>query len=264
MKLSDVTAKIEARIPKCWAEDWDNPGLALGHSEADISRIAVALDATAENVESAEDLGCEMLVTHHPVIFRPVSSVTDAGIAGRALLAAAEKKTALYSAHTNWDCSPEGVNFSLASLLRIRSPKPLVPAQAGSWGLGASGDLPEPVSADAFLNALHECWGLNDFTFYGDTGKVIRRIALGGGSCQDLWHSALQARADCFITADISYHIKQEALAAGLSIVSADHGEMERASLPALAEILKEETGLEVFLLKEKVFTHLHWQKNLI
>ena len=91
MKLSDVTAKIEARIPKCWAEDWDNPGLALGHSEADISRIAVALDATAENVESAEDLGCEMLVTHHPVIFRPVSSVTDVCIAGRALLAAAEK-----------------------------------------------------------------------------------------------------------------------------------------------------------------------------
>ena len=264
MKLSEVTAKIEARIPKCWAEDWDNPGLALGHSEADISRIAVALDATPENVESAAALGCEMLVTHHPVIFRPVSSVTDTGIAGSALLAAAEKKMAVYSAHTNWDCSPEGVNILLASLLHISSPKPLLPSQAGSWGLGAAGDLPEPVSASAFLNALHERWGLNDFTFYGDTGKVIRRIALGGGACQDLWRSAVKEGADCFITADFSYHIRQEALAAGLSIVSADHGEMERASLPALAEILREETALEVFLLKEKINTHLHWQKNLI
>ncbi|MBQ9881617.1 MAG: Nif3-like dinuclear metal center hexameric protein [Synergistes sp.] len=264
MKLSDIIEKIEARIPEYWAEDWDNPGLAVGRSASDITRIAVALDATADNVEKAAALGCGMLVTHHPVIFRPVSSVTDAGLSGRALLAAAEKKLAVYSVHTNWDCSPEGVNHSLASLLGIRSPRPLVPAQNGAWGLGASGVLPAPLSCAVFLKTLHERWNLNDFTFYGDAGREIRHIALGGGACQDLWRNALEEGADCFITADVSYHVREEALAAGLNIVSADHGEMERASLPALAEVLKEETGLEVLLLKETKCPYLHWNQNLI
>lgn len=259
MKLSEVTAKIEARIPKYWAEDWDNPGLAFGRSASEISRIAVALDATPENVESAAALGCGLLVTHHPVIFRPVSAVTDTDIAGSALIAASEQKIAVYSLHTNWDCSPEGVNFSLASLLHIECPVPLAAAQNGAWGLGAAGELPAPLSVAALLNSLHECWGLNNFTFYGDADKIMRQVALGGGACQDLWRRALETGADCFITADISYHVRQEALAAGLNLVSADHGEMERASLPALMQIIREETALDVFLLKEKIYTHLHW-----
>ena len=87
---------------------------------------------------------------------------------------------------------------------------------------------------------------------------MIRSVALGGGACQEFWREALASGADCFITADLSYHYRQEALDAGLALVSADHGEMERASLPALRAVIEAETGLPVTLIEEKTAPFEH------
>ena len=257
MKLSEVISRIEKRIPKSWAEPWDNPGLAAGAPGAEVSRIALSLDATPETVAAAASLSCGLLVTHHPLIFHPLKSVVNDDYVGRTLFSAIRQEVAVYAAHTNWDSSPEGVNFVLASLLGVEKAKPLVPADSGAWGMGAAGELPSVVRLAELSDLLHERWRLSNFTIYGGD-RMIRSVALGGGACQEFWREALASGTDCFITADLSYHYRQEALDAGLALVSADHGEMERASLPALRAVIEAETGLPVTLIEEKTAPFEH------
>lgn len=248
MKLYEIAEAIEKRLPKEWAEPWDNPGLLAGERGADVANIAVALDATPRTVARAAKLGCGLLVTHHPIIFHPVSSVVDDCHAGRTLLAAVKSGVALYAVHTNWDSSPEGVNFVLASELELENIEPLVPPQSGAWGLGAVGDLPRAVHLGALGELLRERWNLSALSLGGDLKRCVRRVALGGGACMDFWPEARARGAQCFITADVTYHPREEALEAGLCIAACDHGEMERVSLPALAALVAEQTGLPVTL----------------
>ncbi len=246
MRISEIVARIEKRIPKSWAEPWDNPGLLAGRTAADAERIAVALDATPAAVARAAELGCGLLVTHHPVIFRPIKSLSDESLAGRAIIDAIEKGVALYAVHTNWDSSPEGVNFILAGALGLSGIAPLVPSGNGAWGLGAAGNLPRALSPGALCEFLREKWKLSAVSLYGDRGRDVRRVAIGGGACMDLWPEAASSGVQCFITADVTYHPREEALDAGLAVAVCDHGEMERFSMPALAAIVAEETGLYV------------------
>lgn len=246
MKLYEIVEAIEKRVPKEWAEPWDNPGLLVGERGAEVEKIAVALDASPRTVALAAERGCGLLVTHHPIIFRPVKSIVDDCHAGRTLLAAVKSGVALYAAHTNWDSSPEGVNFVLASELDLKNIEPLVPSQSGAWGLGAVGDLPRAVHFSALGELLRERWNLPSLSLYGNPKRCVRRVALGGGACMDFWPDALALGVQCFITADVSYHPREEAAEAGLCIAACDHGEMERVSLPALAALVAEQTGLPV------------------
>ena len=258
MKLFEIIARIEKRIPKSWAESWDNPGLAVGDPRAEIDGIALSLDATADTASAASAMGCGLLVTHHPLIFHPLKSVVNDSYVGRTVFSAIRGGVAIYSAHTNWDSSPEGVNFVLALLLGLENIAPLSPSESGAWGMGAIGELTVPIRLGELSDILRERWRLANFTVYGDVERLLGRIALGGGACQEFWPEALSLGADCFITSDIAYHHRQEALDAGLSLVSTDHGEMERASLPALRTVIECETGLPVRLIEEKnaPFTH--------
>lgn len=251
MKVSEIASRIERRIPKVWAEEWDNPGLAVGELDADVARIAVALDATPETVERAASLGCAMLVTHHPIIFHPAKSVVDNSIVGRTIIAAVRKGVSLYAAHTNWDSSPEGVNVVLGSLLGLADIAPLLPSRSGGWGLGVIGNLPEAVTMAELSGMVAEKWKLKNFTLYGDSAKRVMRVAAGGGACADFWQTAMTLGAECFVTADVPYHLRAEALAAGMSVIDADHAETERPSLPALAKVVAEETELPATIIPE-------------
>ncbi|MDO4987468.1 MAG: Nif3-like dinuclear metal center hexameric protein [Synergistes sp.] len=251
MKLSCVISKIEERIPKAWAEEWDNFGLMFGDTDAEVTKVAVSLDATPQTVSSAAACGCGLLVTHHPVIFRPFKSLTNDTLAGRTMISAVKSNTAVYAAHTNWDNSPEGVNYSLASLIGLIGIRPLVPAENGSWGVCAVGDLPSPVSPFELTELLHKHWGVSRVFCYAQKTAYIRKIAVGGGACKEFWRDAFASGADTFITADVSYHIKEEAAACGLNLIVCDHGEMERASLPSLKKVIEEATGIECCMLND-------------
>ena len=253
MKVSEIAARIEKRIPLGWAAEWDHPGLAAGDPDADVTKIALALDVTCETVEGAAAAGCELLVTHHPAIFRPFGTVVYNIPAQKAVALALRKGLALYAAHTNWDVSPEGVNVILAAALELADVEPLVkPAvKNGSWGLGSVGSLPASVSMDSCVLLAAERWRLTDFRAYGDAKRKVRRVALGGGACADLWPLAKQAGADVFITSDARYNERNDALSAGLNLISTDHGETERVSLPKLAELVECATGLPVKMISE-------------
>jgi dinuclear metal center YbgI/SA1388 family protein len=254
MKLCEITEKIEKRIPLSWAEAWDNPGLAVGDPDADVSRVAFALDANEDTVSRAADAGCALLVTHHPIIFSPMKTIHEDVPAQKTVMSAIRKGVALYAAHTNWDASPEGVNFCLADALGLKELEQLEPPQVknGSFGIGAVGKFAAPITMAECMQLLALRWCLVNFMGFGDSSRMISKAAVGGGACGGMWRRALDLGADVFVTADIAYHDRNDALSMGLSLISTDHGEMERAALPALKKIVEIETGLETVLLKEE------------
>lgn len=253
MRLADLIFKIEKRVPLCWAEEWDNPGLTVGDPDSDVSRVAIALDVTEDTVRQAALAGCGLLVSHHPTIFRALKKLIFKTPGPRAIAIAIQKQVALYAAHTNWDSSGEGVNFCLADSLGLDDITPLVPPPLdnGAWGLGAVGNLRGGMNLLDCMKLAKERWRLSSCAGFGDETRPIQRVAVGGGACGDFWPQALTAGADVFITSDIPYHHRNDALSMGLRLIAVDHGEMERVSLAALRGLIEAETGLETVLLQE-------------
>ncbi len=253
MKLEEILTKLERRIPKSWAESWDNPGLSVGNPVSDVSLIAAALDANEHTIDAAVKMGAGLLVTHHPLIFKPLKSLIFNRPLSRAVEAVVRNGLAVYSCHTNWDSSPEGVNKILAEKLGLTSIVPLIPAQRPDrgWGIGAAGTFCAPVSVTECVRIVSERWQISPISAYGDENAVIDKAAIGGGSCGDMWNEAVEAGAQIFITSDMSYHDRQDALAMGLNLIITDHGDTERISLDALAKITEYETGITVKLIKE-------------
>ena len=257
MKVKDIVTKIEERLPKSWSEDWDNIGLLVGDPALDVSKIAVALDATEDSVNDAIKEGCEMLVVHHPAIFRPLNRIIMPSPIAKMLSAAISGNLAIYSSHTNWDSSPEGVNVILADILGLKDVKPLMTSQEGAWGMGAIGELPEPMTVKELAKKAKKVWDLASLLIYGDDDTPLSRVALCGGAGGDFLPMTIDKGADVFITADVSYHYLLHAQLASTHLIVVNHGEMERVSLPALCGILREITSLETVLLKNSNWTPL-------
>ncbi|NLD04591.1 MAG: Nif3-like dinuclear metal center hexameric protein [Synergistaceae bacterium] len=253
MKLCDVVSLIEKRVPLAWSEEWDNSGLLVGDPDSEIQKIGIALDATEDTVLTSTNLGCQLLVSHHPIIFRPLKNIIPDRPAGKAMVMAIKKGLSLYAAHTNWDSSPEGVNFTLAELLGLDDIEPLIPPadRSSSWGMGAVGEFMMPMPFETVMKLIKERWSLSSCTGYGSKAAMVKRIAIGGGSCGDMWEQAGEKSASLFVTADMSYHNRQDALNSGLKLIDVDHGEMERASLPKLKSLIEKETGLIVEMIPE-------------
>ncbi|MCR5346479.1 MAG: Nif3-like dinuclear metal center hexameric protein [Fretibacterium sp.] len=243
MRIRELLRAIDEIAPFSLAEEWDNIGLMIGDLEAPVQRVAVALDPTVQAVTAAA--GCQALLCHHPLLFHPVKKLDLNAGPGRVVREAVKRDIAILAAHTNWD--KVGVNADLARLLGLQETEPLDPGS----GLGILGKLPAPAAPDSFLRQVRAAWGLSHIDAYAPGGGPVSRVALCGGSGGSLWPAARARRADIYITADMKYHELMDANDAGLAVATADHGEMERASLPELARRLRDLTaaeGVEVLL----------------
>ncbi len=227
MKIRELLEHIDTFAPFCLAEDWDNSGLLVGSADAEVRKVGVCLDAVSRAVVSAEEHSCDVIVSHHPVIFRAVKSITDISEQGRAILEAIRRNISIIAAHTNWDKAPGGVNDTLAALLGLKDTQPLDE-------LGVCGKLPAAMFRPAFLEHVKASWGLTHIDYYGQPAK-ISRVALCGGSGAEFWRAAKKLKADIYLTADMKYHELSDAVNEGLAIGLINHGEMERAAIPELA-----------------------------
>ncbi|MBR1486236.1 MAG: Nif3-like dinuclear metal center hexameric protein [Synergistaceae bacterium] len=238
MKVRDLLNHIDTFAPFALAEEWDNSGLQVGSYDAEVKRVGLCLDAVPEAVVEAEKQNCEVLLTHHPLIFRAVKKINVDIELGKTIQEALTRKINIVAAHTNWDKADEGVNFTLAELLGLTDIKPL-----GDFGL--IGKLWDNIDKDIFLKIVKEAWNLSWLDFYSENSSETRtfgvpceifKVALCGGSGAEFWRAAKLHKADIYLTADMKYHELIDATRAGLSIGICDHGEMERASLFKLAE----------------------------
>ena len=227
MKIRELLEHIDSFAPFSLAEEWDNPGLLVGSMNDEVHRVGVCLDAVSSAVIEAEKHGCNVLVCHHPVIFRGIKSITDSSEQGRTIQEAIRRNVNIIAAHTNWDKAPGGVNDTLATLLGLRDIEPLDE-------LGVCGVMNVAMFRPTFLEHVKQSWGLSGIDCYGQPAK-ISRVALCGGSGSEFWRAAKNHKADIYLTADMKYHELSDAVNEGLAIGLINHGEMERASIPELA-----------------------------
>ena len=245
MKIRDLLNYIDTFAPFSIAEEWDNSGLMLGSYEAGVKKIAICLDALPEAVIEASEKNCEVLLCHHPLIFRPLKKINIDVDTGRTIYEALRRDVNIIAAHTNWDKADEGVNFTLANLLGLIDVKIL-------GDLGVIGKTSEEITTEKFLEKVKNSWGLSRLDFYSEKmPEKISRAAVCGGSGAEFWSAAKLHKADIYLTADMKYHELIDATRSGLSIGLCDHGEMERASLPKLAEKISA-CGIETILLDIK------------
>ena len=236
--VSDILTFVETLAPRSMKMDWDNVGLLCGSRSTPVTKVLVALDPFEHVCREAADWGAQVIVTHHPMIFRPLPSITDETSIGRGIMTLLRSGISAINAHTNLDQAPGGVNDVLAKTLGLQNIQVITPCgvtETGDpWGLLRMGEV-EEQSLETFLGAVKAqlgCTGLR----YVDAGKPVRKVAVGGGACGDGGMEALRAGCDTFVTSDIKYNQFWDAHDFGLNLIDAGHFHTENPVVAVLAE----------------------------
>lgn len=245
LTLNKIIELLDGFAPFSLAESWDHSGLRLGSLNDTIHAIAVCLDASAAAVREASKLGCDLLLTHHPLMFSPQENMICDRLDTKAIAEAFSLKVDIVSCHTNFDSARGGVNDVLASLAGLSDVEPLIPSEdPRGFGMGAIGNARNKDCA-SLCESIARSWGLSGYRTFGGS-PFNGRTALCGGAGGDLWKTGVQKGATLYITADLRYDECLEARDAGLNVMVCDHGEMENAALPSFTEKVRELTGLPV------------------
>lgn len=259
--VREIYQYLDGLAPFSLQMDFDNAGFLVGRGDRTVDKVLVSLDITEEVVAEAAQLGCQLIVSHHPVIFFPAKSVTDATPDGRILLSLVEHNIAAICAHTNLDAVSGGVNDALARKLGLTNIEQLkqdgVDASGRPYGIGRVGNTAGvPMYAPAFAAFVKEALGANGVRFV-DARRPVRRVAVGGGACADMLKDALALGCDTFVTADVKYNGFLDAKALGVNLIDAGHYPTEQVVVPVLAkwladgfakvEVLTTQTHKEVF-----------------
>ncbi|WP_425550846.1 Nif3-like dinuclear metal center hexameric protein [Actinoallomurus oryzae] len=245
LTLADIVGIFEDRYDPAWAESWDAVGLVCGDPGAQVRRVLFAVDPVAEVADEALGWGADLIVTHHPLLLRPVHGVPATTPKGRLVHRLIRGGTALFTAHTNADVADPGVSDALARAvgltgdLRPLSPSPDDPRR----GLGRVGELPEPLTLREFAAGAAE--GLpvtaGGLRVAGDPDALIRTVAVCGGAGDSLLGAARAAGADVYLTADLRHHPASEFREAGTTaLVDAAHWATEWPWLRDAAGLLGE------------------------
>lgn len=238
--VADILDFLDTIAPVTMKEDWDRVGLNCGRRNQPVTKILVSLDPSPEACQEAVDMGAQLLLTHHALIWEP-GFVNDSTQQGRSTLMLIENGVAHINAHTNLDCAPGGVNDILAEKLGLENiqviqPKGLDP-QGHPWGLLRMGTVPaQPMGA--FLSMVKEelgCEGLR----YVEGCKTVSRVAVGGGACAGEMQQVIDAGCDTFVTADAKYNHFRDARNAGLNLIDAGHFHTENPVCQYLADQLQ-------------------------
>lgn len=222
MQVKDIARIIEKIAPLQLQENYDNAGLQVGDPEQAVTGIITTLDVTEETIVQAIGSGANLIVSHHPLLFRGTKQINPRrDYISRVIIAAIQHSIAIYSAHTNLDNAPLGVNRKIGELLGLTDIKPLASLSehqttglessfASGCGSGIVGLLPEPMNAYAFVQMVKERFSIEALMANTeDVGidREIRKVALCGGAGDDFINDAIRKDADVFLTGECGYHL---------------------------------------------------------
>lgn len=208
MNVKEIMNCITEIAPLQWQEDYDNAGLQVGDVNAEVHKALIALDVTEELVDEAIDKQCDLIVSHHPLIFRGLKHLTPQTYIERVVMKAIKHDIAIVSMHTNLDNSYLGVSRVLADKLGLTNQRLLQPSadEPECCGAGMIGEFEQPMKELDFLNLVAETIGSPCLKHSALTGRMIHKVALCGGSGTPFMPDALRQKADAYLTADIKYH----------------------------------------------------------
>ena len=203
-----MLSALERFAPLPLQESWDNAGLQVGLTETEVSGALLCLDVTEKIVDEAIRKGCNLIVSHHPLLFRGLKTISDLTDVQRTVVKAIENHICVISMHTNMDNAKNGVNFRIAEVLRLQqvvflASKQVQGIEAGS---GVMGILPEPMAADDFVMLVKKAFDVECAMCNELLRRPVRKVAICGGAGDFLLDEAVKAGADAFITGEMHYH----------------------------------------------------------
>jgi len=248
--VRDVVDALDRRYPREWAEQWDRVGLVLGDFDTPVGTILCVVDCVPETVDEALAVGADLIVAHHPLLLKPVSSIAPDTYKGRIIHRLIRSDVALYVAHTNADVANPGVSDALAARLELTGTRPLVPGDEDR-GLGRIGALPEAMSLAEFAEfaAARLPATAGGIRAAGDPGRPIRTVAVCGGAGDAFLGDATRTGVDAYLCADLRHHPAGEHLAGGgPALLDVAHWASERPWLDEVAGWLRGQFPADVLV----------------
>ena len=238
MTIKELTDVIEAFAPLSLQESYDNSGLIVGRPSDEVHKALLAVDVTDEVMDEAERDACDIIITHHPIIFHPLKRFNSANQVERCVERAIRKGIALYACHTNLDSTPEGMSWRLASMLGIEDLEVLQPSAAGEQsGFGVVGNIAEQMPTNEFLRKVMAVTGAEVIRHNDIATPNVSRVAVCTGSGAFLIGEARKAGAEVYVTADLKYNDFMTPDGA-LTVADIGHFESEYCAIELLFDIL--------------------------
>ncbi len=247
--LGEIYDMLDSWAPFATQLSYDNAGLLIGSREREVHKVGTALDVTPETLADAMEKGCGLIVTHHPVIFRPLRAVPEESLVFRLIKAG----IALLSAHTNLDAADGGVNDLLAARLELEQVEKLADPKESAYPAGARiGRLRQPMTADELAAFVKEKLGAGGVRYTRREGRIQRVAVCGGAGADDFMDPAMAAGAEALVTGEAKHHQWLEAKERNFTLLDGSHFSTEQLVADELAARLSAAfPDLEVCRLRE-------------
>ena len=254
MRCSEIIKRLEVLAPPGFAEEWDNVGLLAGRSGKEVRRVYIAVDATDEIVEDAVEAEADLLLTHHPLIFKPLKSVTEENFISRRILRLLQADISYYAMHTNFDVM--GMADAAADELGLLDRQVLEVTyedEISREGVGRYGRLPGRMSLAALAELVKERFRLPAVRVYGELDEKAEIAAISPGSAKSVVLFAVQAGVEVLISGDIDHHMGLDLVAQGVSVIDAGHYGLEKLFVPYMKDFFERNLpGISVITAEEK------------
>lgn len=249
--VADIVSLMERLAPPCLVETWDNSGLQVGDRKWPVNKVWVALDPLLSVIEAAAEQQVDMVITHHPLIFKPIRSIDLNTVQGQTIGAALKAKIAIYAAHTNLDSAYHGINDVLAEKIGLSDIVAMIPIQSdigcsaekdnGSiMGMGRIGLLNQPVTLARLAQHVKKQFGLDVIKVSGRMDKIVQKVAVCSGSGGGLLTDYLATNADVYISGDLHYHDARTIEDAERGLIDIGHFTSEHIIIDTLCQRLQE------------------------
>ncbi len=241
MKLQEIMETLDREIPFSYAAEWDNVGLLVGDRQQDIQKILIALDVSDQVLAHAVEEHADLIITHHPLMFRPVKQITEQDFIGTRIRTLIRHDISYIALHTNFDI------VKMADLnardLFLNHPSVLQEVgtdEKGAFGFGRVGRLDKDMTLGEFAGFVKKIAKLSNIRVYGDPEATVRIAAIASGAGKSAVSDAIQKGAQVLVTGDVDYHAGIDANAQGLAVIDAGHYGTEYVFISYMAYLVKQ------------------------
>ena len=250
ISIENIGEYLNQYAPTRLAEDWDNVGLILGDPERIARKIMTCLTVTDQSVQEAIDKHVDLIVSHHPLPFRPTKQITTTHTPTRLIWELAQAGISVYSPHTGFDSAADGINQMLATRCGLNKIKPMLPIVDDKEGLGAgrTGRFDAPTTFGDLANTIKKEFGIAQLQVVGDLEKQISKVGIACGSGGSFLGRAAAIGCDCLVTGEATFHTCLESQAKGVNLLLMGHFQSERFAIEVMAEKISQQfSELEVW-----------------
>jgi dinuclear metal center YbgI/SA1388 family protein len=238
-RLREITNFLHEYAPPALAEDWDNVGLLLGDPANEIQSVLTCLTLSPNVADEAIVAKCQLVVSHHPILFRPVQRLTAETSEGRMLLSLIRAGISVYSPHTSYDSAVNGINSQLARLFDLHDVQPLRLHEASSLGAGRWGSLTSAMTLGELIERTKPALRVSSVQYVGEFDRPITKLGIACGAAAEFLRDAVQHGCEALLTGEARFHSCLEAEANNIALILPGHYATERPAMEHLAEVLR-------------------------